>query len=238
MTRLHDLLPADWQAVLSREFEQEYFHRLEDFLAEETAARTIFPPREDIFRAFRLTPYRQAKVLLLGQDPYHDHGQAQGLCFSVPEGVRPPPSLRNMYKEMASDLDLAPPAGGNLEFWAEQGILLLNACLTVRAHQPLSHRKKGWEIFTDAVIAALSRRQEPLIFVLWGNYAAAKEKLIDAERHFILKSAHPSPLSASRGFFGSRPYSRINARLQQLGRTPIIWSYNQPAPVRQPEFGF
>ena len=241
MTPLHDLLPSDWRNLLSGEFDQEYFRRLEDFLAEETTRHTVFPPRDDIFHAFRLTPFERVKVLLLGQDPYHDVGQAQGLCFSVPDGIKLPPSLRNMYKEMAADLGLKPPANGSLEAWARQGILLLNACLTVRAHEAASHSKKGWETFTDAVIAAVNRRSSPVVFVLWGNYAAAKEALIDADRHFVLKSAHPSPLSASRGFFGSRPYSRINAFLEKTGQAPIDWVGQVPvetAPAGQLEFNF
>ena len=240
MLSLREMLPEGWRRILAPELGKDYFGELETFLAAEMAAHTVFPPREEIFAAFRLTPPERVKVLLLGQDPYHDHGQAQGLCFSVPDGVKLPPSLRNMYKEMAADLDIAPPRDGNLRNWAEQGILLLNTCLTVRAHEAASHSKKGWERFTDAVIGAVSRQNSPVVFVLWGNHAAAKEPLIDADRHFILKSAHPSPLSASRGFFGSRPYSRINELLRQAGHPAIRW-VAVPEATRQSgqmEFGF
>ncbi len=238
MLRLKTMLPAEWQEILNAEFEQDYFRQLEAFLELEMAEHTVFPSREDIFAAFHLTPPDKVRVLLLGQDPYHDHGQAQGLCFSVPDGVKLPPSLRNMYKEMASDLNIAPPAGGSLKFWAAQGVLLLNTCLTVRAHEAASHSKKGWEQFTDAVIAAVNARSVPTVFVLWGNHAAGKEKLIDQSRHHIHKSAHPSPLSASRGFLGSRPYSRINELLRQSGHPAIEWVPAAVVPEAQMEFKF
>lgn len=236
MSGLKNMIPEDWRRILSAEYEKDYFDKLEMFISEEMIKHPghIFPKEENIFAALKYTPYEKVKILLLGQDPYHDHGQAHGLCFSVPDGVKLPPSLRNMYKEMSSDLKVKTPESGSLVHWAEQGILLLNTSLTVRAHEPASHSKRGWEQFTDAVISALNSRHEPVIFVLWGNHAAAKEKLIDA-RHIIIKSAHPSPLSASRGFLGSRPYSKINEMLAKIGHTPIKWTETIPV---QTEFSF
>lgn len=237
MSCLKSMIPDDWRGILGEECEKEYFAKLEEFVSEEIEKYPgqIFPETENIFAALKYTPYDKVKVLLLGQDPYHDHGQAHGLCFSVPDGVKLPPSLRNMYKELASDLNIKAPQSGSLVHWAHQGMLLLNTSLTVRAHEPASHSKKGWEQFTDAVISAVNRRAEPVIFVLWGGHAAAKEKLIDAEKHVVMKSAHPSPLSASRGFLGSRPYSKINEALAKLGHTPIKWIDNIPV---QAEFSF
>jgi len=228
MDSLASLIPADWRQALAAELEQDYWRELESFIAAESAAHEVFPPRADIFNAFRFTPVNQVKVLLLGQDPYHDVGQAHGLCFSVKPGVPAPRSLNNIFKEMASDLGLSRPDHGCLTSWAQQGILLLNTVLTVRAHEAASHSKHGWEDFTDAVIRTVNAGPQPTVFVLWGGHAAKKEELIDTARHAVIKSAHPSPLSASRGFFGSRPFSRINSELTRLGRTPVDWNLAGP----------
>jgi uracil-DNA glycosylase len=222
MSSLRELLPADWRAVLADELDQPYFRDLEAFVAAERAAQTVFPPPEDVFHALRLTPFEQVHVLLLGQDPYHGDGQAHGLCFSVRPGVRPPPSLVNIFKELRDDRGCALPKHGCLEAWARQGVLLLNAVLTVRAHQANSHKDRGWEKFTDAVIRALNDRPQPVVFVLWGAYAQKKAKLIDGQRHRVLKAAHPSPLSAAK-FLGSRPFSKIDAALAELQRPRIEW---------------
>jgi uracil-DNA glycosylase len=215
-------LPADWRAVLADEFSKPYFRNLQEFVAAERKTHTVYPPEEDVFNAFKYTPYDQAKVLLLGQDPYHGEGQAHGLCFSVRPGVKPPPSLMNMFKELKSDLGCRIPNNGCLIPWAKQGVMLLNAVLTVRAHEANSHKDKGWETFTDAVIRALAARDNPVVFMLWGAYAQKKKKLIDAERNPILTAAHPSPLSASK-FFGSRPFSAVNRALEGLGEEGIDW---------------
>ncbi|MCC6554105.1 MAG: uracil-DNA glycosylase [Polyangiaceae bacterium] len=208
-------LPPSWEAILSDELAKPYFKDLSAFVDAERAAGQVFPPEDDVFNALKLTPYDEVRVLLLGQDPYHDDGQAHGLCFSVRPGVPPPPSLVNMYKELASDVPgWTAPSHGYLVSWAKQGVLMLNAVLTVRAHQPNSHKGKGWETFTDAVIRKVNEKRERVVFVLWGGYAQKKEKLIDGERHAILKAAHPSPLSARSGFFGARPFSKINAELR------------------------
>jgi uracil-DNA glycosylase len=217
-------LPEDWQAVLGDELSKQYFKDLEAFVAQERAKGQVFPPEEEVFAAFRYTPYASVKVLLLGQDPYHDDGQAHGLCFSVKPGVRKPPSLSNMFTELQSDLGLAKPKTGTLTPWAEQGMLMLNAVLTVRAHEPASHQGRGWETFTDAVISAVSAKSTPVVFILWGGYAKKKAKLIDKKRHTILESAHPSPLSAKSGFFGSKPFSKTNAALEKHGHKPILWA--------------
>jgi len=193
--------------------EKPYYAALLDFVAGERAAGTVFPPDAQVFEALRLTSYAQTKVLILGQDPYHADGQAHGLAFSVRPGVTPPPSLRNMFKELKADLGVERPKTGYLAPWAEQGVLLLNAVLTVRAHTPNAHKGQGWETFTDAVLRALAARPEPVVFVLWGGYARKKAALLDAARHTIIESAHPSPLSAHNGFFGSKPFSKINAAL-------------------------
>ena len=198
------------------------FPRLQAFLAAERAEHQVFPPEADVFNAFHYAPFDEVKVLLLGQDPYHDDGQAHGLCFSVRPGVRTPPSLVNMFKELKADLGCKAPNNGYLVPWAEQGMMLLNAVLTVRAHEANSHKNKGWETFTDATIRALNDRADPVVFVLWGAYAQKKGKLIDPARHPILTAAHPSPLSAAK-FFGSRPFSAINRELERLGKTPIDW---------------
>lgn len=215
-------LPSDWRTILAAEFAQPYFKGLQTFLATERAAHTIYPPEQDVFNAFRATPFDSVKVLLLGQDPYHGEGQAHGMCFSVKPGVRPPPSLVNMFKELKSDLGCKIPNHGYLQEWAERGVLLLNAVLTVRQATPNSHKDQGWEQFTDAVIKALDGREKPVVFVLWGGYAQKKAKLIKGPQHRVVKAAHPSPLSAAK-FLGSKPYSAINAALKDLEQQPIEW---------------
>lgn len=210
-----------WKEVLKEELEQPYFKELQLFLDKEYATQTIFPPRNEIGSAFQMTAYDDVKVVILGQDPYHGEGQAHGMSFSVRPGVRIPPSLKNMLKELESDLGCPLPTNGYLEKWAKQGVLLLNTVLTVRAGVANSHKGMGWETFTDSVIQKLSERQNPIIFVLWGKPAQSKTKLIDKEKHTILKAPHPSPLSAHRGFFGSKPYSKINGQLNAWGEQPI-----------------
>ncbi|HJW30034.1 MAG TPA: uracil-DNA glycosylase [Saprospiraceae bacterium] len=217
------VIPAAWQPIVGAETEQPYYHKLMLFLAKEREKYTVFPPENEVFNALQYTPYEQVNVLLLGQDPYHDHNQAHGLCFSVRPGIKPPPSLQNIFKELKDDLGCHIPNNGYLVPWAKQGILLLNAVLTVRAHQAASHRNKGWEKFTDKVIEKVNEKESPVIFVLWGNYAQQKIPLIDTNKHTIVKGAHPSPLSANKGFFGSRPFSKINAALQQAGKPEIDW---------------
>lgn len=208
-------LPESWRPIVGEELEKPYFQKLKAFLdAEEASGQTIFPPAPDVFNALALTPYRDVRVVLLGQDPYHDDGQAHGLCFSVRKGIRIPPSLVNIYKELNSDLGIPPARHGFLESWARQGILMLNAVLTVRAHQANSHKDKGWEQFTDAVLRAVNDLPERVVFVLWGGYAKKKLPLIEKGRHAVVVSAHPSPLSASQGFFGSRPFSAINEAIR------------------------
>lgn len=223
MLKLPQLLPESWRAILADEFSKPYFQKLEKFVTDETSRHTIYPPREHLFAAFRHTGFDDVTVLLLGQDPYHNEGQAHGLSFSVQPGVPLPPSLKNIFKEMEADLGSKPPNNGCLIPWARQGVLLLNAVLTVRAGEAASHKNQGWEIFTDSVITKLSARDKPLVFLLWGDYARKKRKLIDEERHVVIESAHPSPLSARAGFFGSRPFSKINTALKKLGYTPIDW---------------
>jgi uracil-DNA glycosylase len=212
-----------WQQVLSAEFEQPYFQKLQDFISTERQAQTIFPSNADVFSAFELTPYENVKVLILGQDPYHDDNQAHGLCFSVKPGIKIPPSLVNIYKELHADIGFKIPKHGYLVNWTEQGILMLNAVLTVRAHTPNSHKDRGWETFTDAVIKKVSEKADPVIFVLWGAYAQKKLKLIDTTKHLVIQSAHPSPLSARNGFFGSKPFSAINTALESYGQPVINW---------------
>jgi uracil-DNA glycosylase len=216
-------LPPSWVTAIGEEFEKPYFKALAAFVDGERKAHEVFPPEDEVFSAMQLTPYDDVSVLLLGQDPYHDNRQAHGLCFSVKPGIKPPPSLVNMYKELKSDLGIDPPAHGYLAHWAEQGILMLNAVLTVRAHEPNSHKDKGWETFTDAVIKKVSDKSDPVAFVLWGGYAKKKAKLIDRKRHTVIEGTHPSPLSANNGFFGSKPYSTINAALEKHGKRPIDW---------------
>jgi uracil-DNA glycosylase len=210
--------------VIGDEFEKSYFKALEAFVDEERREYTVFPPDADVLNALRLTPYDAVRVFLLGQDPYHDDGQAHGLAFSVRPGVKPPPSLMNMFRELREDIPgFTIPNNGYLVPWAEQGVLLLNAVLTVRAHTPTSHRGKGWETFTDAILRAVNEKPDPVVFVLWGGYAQKKRSLIDTDRHTVIQSAHPSPLSARSGFFGSRPFSKINAALAAAGKPPIDW---------------
>jgi uracil-DNA glycosylase len=216
-------LPESWQAVVGDELGKPYFAELARFVDGERARQTVFPPEEDVFNALRYTPFDQVTVLLLGQDPYHDEGQAHGLCFSVRPGVKPPPSLANIFTELERDLGCRRPDNGYLVPWAEQGVLLLNAVLTVRAHTANSHKGRGWERFTDQVIRAVSARAAPAVFVLWGAYAQKKIELIDTARHAVVQAAHPSPLSARFGFFGSRPFSRINAQLRATGQREIDW---------------
>jgi uracil-DNA glycosylase len=218
-----ELFENDWDEVLNDEFEKPYYSKLREFLKKEYAEETIYPQMDDLWTAFKLTPFDEVKVVILGQDPYHGPGQAHGLSFSVKPGVKIPPSLRNMFKELASDIDCPLPESGTLTGWAEQGVLMLNTVLTVRDGQAHSHRKQGWETFTDEVIRKLSNRDEPIVFVLWGRPAQEKVKLIDTSRHAIIESVHPSPLSASRGFIGSRPYSKTNLILESWDETPIDW---------------
>lgn len=217
-------LNEGWKNRLKKEFGSPYFAELKEFLVQEKAAgHTIFPPGSMIFNAFDQTPFEEVKVVLLGQDPYHGPGQAHGLCFSVADGIPHPPSLQNIFKELRDDLGYAIPKSGNLEKWARQGVLLLNATLTVRAASAGSHQNKGWEQFTNAVIRLLSDEKEGLIFILWGRYAQAKESIIDTGKHFILKAAHPSPLSAYNGFYGCRHFSKVNEILTNTGRKPVDW---------------
>ncbi|MBN8612241.1 MAG: uracil-DNA glycosylase [Deltaproteobacteria bacterium] len=215
-------IPQDWARVLAPEIASERFASLERFVAEERARKTIFPPEDRVFTALARTPLERVEVVLVGQDPYHDEGQAHGLAFSVEPPTKPPPSLRNMYKELESDLGIAPPTHGDLSAWADRGVLLLNAVLTVVAHEPASHAKQGWEEFTDAVLRAVNDRPRPAVFALWGGYAKKKGKLVDRARHEVVENAHPSPLSAKQ-FMGSKPFSRIDAALAKLGRPRMDW---------------
>lgn len=219
-----DLEPG-WLKVLEGEFEKPYMKSLKAFLQQEKqAGHTVYPKGTDIFNAFKHTPFDEVKVVILGQDPYHGIGQAHGLSFSVQKGVVPPPSLKNIYKELADEFpDFSIPNHGELTSWAKQGVLLLNATLTVRAHTAGSHQNKGWEQFTDKVITELSEKRTGLVFILWGNYAKQKEVLIDQNKHFIIKSAHPSPFSAYNGFFGSKPFSKTNEILKKEGKKEIDW---------------
>lgn len=214
-------LPNDWQPIMQAEIVKPYFTNLMQFVNQAYEKTQVFPPKDEIWTAFEKTPFHDVKVVILGQDPYHDDGQAHGLSFSVKPGVKIPPSLRNMYKELADDLGVPEPTTGNLNCWAEQGILLLNTVLTVEAHKAHSHKNKGWEQFTDAVIQRLNERAEPMIFVLWGKPAQQKKKFIDTTKHIVIEGAHPSPLSAYRGFFGSKPFSQINHQLIAWGHDPI-----------------
>lgn len=213
-----------WQQQLTHEFKQPYFDTLIDFVQREYSANNCFPAYKDIFAAFNRTSFNDTKVIIIGQDPYHGLNQANGLCFSVLDGVPHPPSLKNIFKEIALDLGKKPPKSGNLEQWADQGVLLLNATLTVRAHEPGSHQKKGWEQFTDAAIAKLSEEREDLIFLLWGGFAKKKASLINQKKHAILTSGHPSPLSANRGYwFGNKHFSKVNEILRKRQTMPIKW---------------
>lgn len=213
----------DWAPFLQPEFDKPYYQQLEQFLSEEYQTKVIYPAQDDIFNALQLTSYADTKVVLLGQDPYHGPGQAHGLSFSVKPGAKLPPSLRNIFKELQADVGCSIPNNGYLVKWAEQGVLLLNTILTVRAGNPGSHKGKGWETFTDRVISLISERQKPAVFLLWGSHAQAKKTLIDSTRHCVLESAHPSPLSARKGFFGSKPFSKTNAFLKQHGSAEIDW---------------
>ena len=220
-------LDASWLAVLGDEFEKPYMQSLKAFLVDEKAkGKVIFPASQRWFAAFDSTPFEQVKVVILGQDPYHGPEQAHGLCFSVPPDIKIPPSLLNIYKELASDLDISMPTQGCLEHWAQQGVLLLNATLTVENGQAGSHQNKGWETFTDRAIQVLNEQREGLVFILWGAYAQKKGAFIDGERHLIIKSPHPSPLSAYRGFFGSRPFSQTNTYLTSNNKKAIDWQIN------------
>jgi uracil-DNA glycosylase len=216
-------IAPSWKEVLLDEFEKPYFSELTEFVKKEYQTQRIFPPGKEIFNAFNLCPFDKVKVVIIGQDPYHGPGQAHGLCFSVRDGVEFPPSLCNIFKEIQNDLGIAIPASGDLTRWANQGVFLLNATLTVRAHMAGSHQKKGWETFTDRVIQVLSEQRDNLVFLLWGAYAQSKSQLIDGSRHLVLQSVHPSPLSASRGFFGNHHFSKTNQYLASVGEQPIQW---------------
>jgi uracil-DNA glycosylase len=216
-------IEKSWKDKLVKEFESDYFATLKTFLIEERNKYIIYPPASQMFSAFDLCPFTTVKVVILGQDPYHGAGQAHGLCFSVPDGIAFPPSLRNIFKELQSDLNTPAPLWGNLERWAKQGVLLLNATLTVRAEQAGSHQNKGWEQFTDKVIEVISKEKENIVFLLWGNYARAKKSIIDHNKHLVLEAAHPSPLSASRGFLGCRHFSSCNNWLSQKNIQAIEW---------------
>ncbi|MGB3076396.1 MAG: uracil-DNA glycosylase [Chitinophagales bacterium] len=223
MSRIDVQIEESWKQVLNDEFQQPYFAALRQFLKEEKAAgQVVYPPGPQIFNAFNLTPFANVKVVIIGQDPYHGPGQAHGLCFSVADGVPPPPSLVNIYKELKSDLEIPISPSGNLTKWAQQGVLLLNALLTVRANVPASHHGKGWETFTDAVIRTISEKSSGIVFLLWGKFAQEKHALIDPTKHHILKAAHPSPFSVTK-FFGCKHFSKTNELLRSEGRVPIDW---------------
>ena len=224
MQKIDPSIEAGWKAVLMDQFQSPYFSTLKEFLVEEKLNYTLYPPGRLIFNAFERTPFDQVKVVILGQDPYHGKGQAHGLCFSVPRGIPQPPSLVNIFKELHSDLGVPIPEHGNLEKWADQGVLLINATLTVRDSQAGSHQKRGWETFTNRVIEVVSQEKSGVVFLLWGRFAQAKESLIDSNNHLILKSAHPSPLSAYNGFFGCRHFSLTNEYLEKQGKTGIDWT--------------
>ena len=213
----------DWDSLLKGEFEKEYYLKLREFLISEYKSQKVYPPMGDIFNALKYSSYENTKVVIIGQDPYHQEGQAHGLCFSVNKGVKIPPSLVNIYKELHDDLGIEIPSHGYLESWAKQGVLLLNATLTVRDSKPMSHKGKGWEIFTDNVIKLLNDREKPMVFILWGNNARTKESLITNPNHMIIEGAHPSPLSAYNGFFGGKYFSRANRFLEAVGINPIDW---------------
>ena len=216
-------MKTDWNPILRDEFAKPYWAELQSFVHEERQRATVYPPPDEVFAALHLTPYADVKAVILGQDPYHGPSQAHGLCFSVRRGVTPPPSLQNIYKELEQDLGYPPPGHGDLRHWARQGVLLLNTSLTVRQGRAASHQGKGWETFTDEVLRAVNDKPERVVFILWGAAARKKKVLIDRSRHVVIESAHPSPLSASNGFFGSRPFSRANEALEEAGRTPIDW---------------
>ena len=217
-------IDQSWLTELKTDFESNYFKELKLFLLEEKKKQTIYPKGEDIFNAYNLTPFNLVKVVIIGQDPYHGENQAHGLCFSVKKGVKPPPSLKNIYKELKTDVNFTEPNHGELTQWAKQGVFLLNATLTVRKSQPGSHQKKGWETFTNETIKAISNKKKGVVFLLWGRFAQEKENLIDAKKHHILKAAHPSPFSAYNGFFGCKHFSKTNSLLQSQNLTPINWN--------------
>jgi uracil-DNA glycosylase len=223
MTNISPDIESSWKAALWDEFQSEYFEKLKDFLVQERSQYSIYPPGPLIFNAYNCTPLEKIKVVILGQDPYHGTGQAHGLCFSVPKGIKAPPSLANIFKEMKNDLNLDIPTHGNLEQWAYEGVMMLNATLTVRASTAGSHQKKGWEEFTDQTIKIISREKEKVVFILWGRYAQAKETLIDHTKHLVLKAAHPSPFSAYNGFFGCKHFSKTNSFLKQNGLDEVNW---------------
>lgn len=214
---------TDWNPLLRDEFTKPYWAELQQFVADERARHQVFPPPDEVFAALHQTPYAEVKVLILGQDPYHGPGQAHGLCFSVRTGVPIPPSLRNVYAELESDLSIAPPGHGCLDAWTHQGVLLLNTSLTVRAHEAASHQRRGWETFTDEVIRTVNAKEDPVVFILWGAAARKKKAFVDQDRHTVIESPHPSPLSAHNGFFGTRPFSRANEALVAAGREPVDW---------------
>lgn len=216
-------ISSDWKELLQEEFSKPYFEELVGFVKSEYATTQVFPSGRNIFRAFDKCPFEKLKVVIIGQDPYHGVGQANGLCFSVNDGVQFPPSLQNIFKEIHDDLGVEIPSSGNLDRWAEQGVLLLNAVLTVRAHQAASHSGRGWEQFTDAVVKTIAERKDGVVYMLWGNYAQRKGQIADPKRNLILKSVHPSPLSVYRGFFGCKHFSKANDYLIQQGKEPIIW---------------
>ena len=224
MQKIDAVIEAGWKSVLMDQFQSSYFRTLKEFLEEEKKKYTLYPPGRLIFNAFQRTPFDRVKVVILGQDPYHGKGQAHGLCFSVPQGIPKPPSLVNIFKELHTDLGISIPEHGNLEKWADQGVLLINATLTVRDSQAGSHQKRGWETFTNRVIEVVSQEKSGVVFLLWGRFAQAKESLIDRGKHLILKSAHPSPLSAYNGFFGCRHFSLTNEHLENQGKTGIDWT--------------
>lgn len=229
---MRELINNDWWPVLKPQFESAYYAQLHDFLVKEYSNHTVYPEMHHIFQAFEWTPYHKVKVVILGQDPYHEPHQAHGCSFSVLPGVPVPPSLQNIYKELQADLGYPPVHHGYLKHWADQGVLLLNSVLTVRAGQAFSHRGHGWEKLTDAAIKALSDRPQPVVFILWGRAARNKKALIDTSRNIVLESAHPSPLSAHRGFFGSRPFSKTNRALKSMGEQPIDWQLPEHVEVK------
>lgn len=221
-------IPEGWRDAVGAEADKPYFRALDEFVAAERQRATVYPPPAEVFAALTLSSFAHTKVVVLGQDPYHQPGQAHGLAFSVPAGVPNPPSLINIFKELSADLGCPRPTDGCLEGWAQQGVLLLNTVLTVRADEPNSHQKRGWEVFTDAILAALSRDRTGLVFLLWGKPAQSKRRLVDEGKHLVLAAAHPSPLAASRGFFGSRPFSATNQYLEATGSSPIQWNPAAP----------
>lgn len=221
-------IPQDWSSVLTEEINDDRFLELQKFLGAERESHVIYPPEQEIFSFLELTPYEQVSVLILGQDPYHGEGQAHGLSFSVKPGIKTPPSLRNIYQELQNDVGARIPSHGHLKSWATQGVLMLNAVLTVKAHCPNSHKNKGWEDFTDAIIRKVNEKESPVAFVLWGTYAQRKLNLIDTQRHKVIQSAHPSPLSAHKGFWGSKPFSQVNHFLRESGKPEIDWQISDP----------